>query len=232
MTTVYPGRGAWTSVGKDNGSASYVYLAGKPLDGSTPAKSINHRAVTLGVLAIQKRINTLGYVPALDVDGVLGPATDKALRWFQTKNNLYVDGDCGPNTCRALWWPLVKMQEVSYSVLGHHLWGIVGHESLLDPGAVGATTPDDRGLAQWNTSNSGLSILQAHDPIYALTKAAERIANAQRRYSGKGATLLINCSIAQWNSPLWADQWYQTGTAPNLRIAKYVSDVLIKAKSV
>ena len=227
--TTYPGRGAWTSVGKDNGSISYVYISGKPMDGSTPTKSINHEAVKLGVLAIQKRLNSLSYKTELVCDGVLGPATSKAIQWFQTNNALYIDGDCGPQTCRALWRPLIKNLEDSYKILGHHLWGIVGHESLLDPGAVGATTPADRGLAQWNTAVSGLTIQQAHDPVYALTMAARRISHAQSTYAAKGAELQTTCSIAQWNSPLWAGQWYLTKLPPNAQIATYVKNVLIQA---
>ena len=229
--TTYPGRGAWTSVGMDNGNADYVYLPGKPDDGSTPTKGINYQAVNLGVLAIQKRINSLGYSPALVADGDLGPASDKAIRWFQGKYNLLVDGDCGPNTARALWHPLINALEVKNAVLGHHLWGIVSHESLLDPGAVGASTPEDRGLAQWNTANSGLTIQQAHDPVYALTKAAQRIYSAQLRYGGKGETLKTACSIAQWNAPAWADQWYANGRPPNDQIASYVNKVLTQAMS-
>ena len=227
--TTYPGRGAFTSIGKDNGSSSYVYIAGKPDDGSMPTKGINYEAVNLGVLAIQNRINSLGYKPALVADGDLGPASDKAIRWFQGRNGLVVDGDCGPNTARALWHPLIGALETRNAILGHHLWGIVSHESLLDPGAVGALTPSDRGLAQWNTANSGLTIQQAHDPVYALTMAAARIYRAQIKYGGKGEALKTNCSIAQWNAPAWADQWYSTGKPPNDTIASYVSKVLAQA---
>ena len=229
--TTYPGRGAWTAVGKDNGTADYVYLSGKPDDGSTPTKGINYEAVNLGVLAIQKRINAVGYSPALVADGELGPASTAGIKWFQSKNGLLVDGDCGPMTCRVLWHSLIGSLETTYAVTGHHLWGIASHESLLDPGAVGATTPDDRGLVQWNTANSGVTIQQAHDPSYALTKAASRIYSAQIKYGGKVDTLKTACSIAQWNAPAWADQWYQTGIAPNAQIAAYVQDVLNRAAS-
>ena len=229
--TPYPGRGAFTSVGKDNGSSSYVYIAGKPDDGSTPTKGINYEAVNLGVLAIQKRINSLGYTPRLVEDGDLGPGTTRGIKWFQPKYGLTVDGDCGPQTSKALWRPLVARAETQYGVLGHHLFGIASHESLLDPGAVGASTPADRGLVQWNTLNSGLTIQQAHDPNYALLRAAQRIQAAQIKYKAKGATLQTACSIAQWNAPAWADQWYATGKPPNDLIATYVSNVLTQALS-
>ena len=229
--TVYPGRGAWTSVGKDNGAINYIYIARKPNDGSTPLKSINHAAVNLGVLAIQMRINALGYLPTMVQDGDLGPATTKGIKWVQSLFGLVSDGECGPKTCKALWLPLISMFENSYGIPGHHMYGIAMHESLLDPGAVGASTPNDRGLMQWNTENSGLSVQQAHDTYYALTKAASRIRAAQLKYAGKGSTLQTKCSIAQWNAPAWADQWYTTGSAPNDSITKYVSDVLLAAST-
>lgn len=225
------GRGAWTTTGKDNGTADFVYIAGKPLDGSNPTKDFNYQAVNLGVMAIQKTINAAGYMPALVCDGELGPASSAAIKWFQAKNGLLVDGDCGPKTCRALWWSLVGYLERTNNIMGHHLWGIACHESLLDPAAVGYSTPGDRGLVQWNTLDSGFTVQQAHDPQHALTLAAYRIAGVQKLYAGKGPLLQANCSIAQWNSPLWADQWYQTGVAPNTQIATYVKDVLAMANT-
>lgn len=228
--TTYPGRGAWTAVGKDNGWKTYRYLSGKPLDGHRQPDgkfaSINHEAVNLGVLAIQKRINVLGCSPRLTEDGVLGMATDKGIRWVQTRLGVTSDGDCGPTTSRMLWHPLVAHAEQSYALPRHILWGIARHESLLDPGAVGATTPADRGLVQFNTSLGTITIAQAHDPVLALDKAAQRLHGALGHYTGKGTTLQVNCTIASWNSPVWADQWFRDGKAPNDQIAKYVADVL------
>lgn len=229
--TTFPGRGAWTSVGKDNGASDYIFIQGKPDDGSTPSKGLNYEAVNLGVRAIQKRLNFFSTVPALVVDGDLGYNTSKAIKFFQSQNGLIVDGDCGPNTSKALWKRLISNLEMTYGVMYHNLFGIALHESLLDAGAVGASTPGDRGLVQWNTENSGLTIQEAHDPEYSLTKAAQRIRAAQTKYFGKGMELQINCSIAQWNAPLWADQWFTNGTPPNDTISKYVADVLAAAKT-
>src|ERR1700741_1039104 len=154
-----PGRGAWSTVGKDNLSTSYVYLSRKPLDGHREANNaflnINYEAVNLGVLAIQRRINTLGYTPTLLADGLLGPATNKGIYWVQDKLGVTVDSNVGPNTAKALWRQLIVKAE-TFSLLPHHiLWGIVAHESLFDPGAVGAISPADRGLVQFNTALPG-----------------------------------------------------------------------------
>lgn len=52
------------------------------------------------VRALQSLLNMHG--AKLSVDGSFGPATEKAVRAFQTKNGLSVDGKCGPVTWSAL----------------------------------------------------------------------------------------------------------------------------------
>lgn len=51
-----------------------------------------------GVRAVQQRLNVLGSVPALAVDGSFGPLTDKSVRFFQSSHRLVVDGIVGPET--------------------------------------------------------------------------------------------------------------------------------------
>lgn len=231
MTSV--GRGAWTSTGKDNLNKAYVYLAGKPLDGHRETNDsfpdFNYEAVNLGVMAIQNRINALGYTPALVPDGVFGPATSRAAHWVQEKLDVTPDGAVGPNTARALWRPMVAKAESAALLPKHILWGVARHESLLDPGAVGVSTPADRGLVQFNTNFSSVTIKQAHDPIYALSHAGTRLQAAMAKYNAKGADLQLKCTIASWNAPAWANDWYNTGAAPNDKIAKYVVNVLTQA---
>lgn len=51
----------------------------------------------------QNAINELGYNPPLDVDGLSGPKTEKAVIWFQKKAKLGdPDGEVGPVTLAAL----------------------------------------------------------------------------------------------------------------------------------
>jgi len=53
-------------------------------------------------LDVQRAINTLGHVPPLKEDGVLGPMTIAAVKAFQGQSNLAVDGNAGPATKSAL----------------------------------------------------------------------------------------------------------------------------------
>src|SRR5687767_13842067 len=100
---VTQGRGAWSAIGKDNGSRYYTYIEGKPLDGSNRSKDANYQAVNLGVKAIQARVNAYGYGPPLLVDGVYGRGTAAGVKWVQTKIGIGADGVAGPTTCKALF---------------------------------------------------------------------------------------------------------------------------------
>lgn len=54
------------------------------------------------VLEIQQSLNEHGAVPKIDEDGVFGNDTVKAMKFFQTHNNLKADGIAGPATFAAL----------------------------------------------------------------------------------------------------------------------------------
>ena len=56
------------------------------------------------VTEIQTRLKNWGYYFGT-VDGVYGSQTEKAVRWFQEKNGLYVDGQAGNQTLVALGIP-------------------------------------------------------------------------------------------------------------------------------
>lgn len=51
---------------------------------------------------VQKKLNNNKAKPKLEVDGVFGEGTDKAVRTFQKGKGLKVDGMVGPNTLAAL----------------------------------------------------------------------------------------------------------------------------------
>jgi murein L,D-transpeptidase YcbB/YkuD len=54
------------------------------------------------VKTLQTKLNAKGHRPALKVDGEFGPATLKAVKWFQGHVGLGVDGIVGPKTWAKL----------------------------------------------------------------------------------------------------------------------------------
>jgi hypothetical protein len=227
VPSVTQGRGAFSRVGKDNGSRYYEYIVGKPLDGASPTKDENYQAVNYGVKAIQRRINAYGYSPALIEDGKLGRMSGDGIKWVQKKLGLTDDGQAGPATCRALWRDLLIWFGGVHHVPASQLYGFMMLESVGDPGALGYTTPSDRGLNQINEkAHPDITDDQAFDPVFSLDYTAKRLQDARIKYSGKSVELKNYCAIAQHNSPLWANQWYANGTPPNDQIKKYVDLVL------
>jgi Putative peptidoglycan binding domain len=53
------------------------------------------------ILAVQQALAQLGYYHG-PVDGVIGPQTEKAIRWFQSADHLPVTGEIDSATLRAL----------------------------------------------------------------------------------------------------------------------------------
>ena len=217
------GRGAFTSVGKDNGLSYYGYRKGKPADGSSPEKGFNYEAVNLGVLSIEKRLVELGY--NLKVDGIFGPHVRDAVKDFQGKVEITQSGDVGYQTGPALFHGTIAGNGESFNFNPAFIWGIMKQESGGDPGAVGYYTPGDRGLYQYNTLVHDITYAQAHDHNWATEAVFSRFNNAWKKYRGKGEEMRTNCSIAQHNAPAWADEWFDTGSAPNTTILQYVGRV-------
>jgi len=236
--TVLVGRGAWSKTGKDNGSRFYQYLTGLPLDGAQPTRDVNYEAVSLGVKALQRRGNEyaalfgFGTVP---VDGNFSPLDVRQYKLVQSRlgfTGKAVDGVIGPATARRLWHPLVEFYGKAQGVPPEHVWGMTALESAFDPGAVGWTTPSDRGLCQINlVAHTSVTVEQAFDPHYAINYTCDRLRKARAQFAGKGGELQRSCSIAQHNSPLAAQQWYSAGVPPTDQIAKYVSLVLTQAET-
>jgi peptidoglycan hydrolase-like protein with peptidoglycan-binding domain len=53
------------------------------------------------IIAVQKELTQLGYFHG-QVDGLMGPQTEKAIRWFQTVDKLPVTGQIDDPTLKAL----------------------------------------------------------------------------------------------------------------------------------
>jgi peptidoglycan hydrolase-like protein with peptidoglycan-binding domain len=230
VPAVTTGRGAWRPIGKDNGSRYYTFVDQKPVDGDQPGRDVNYQAVHLAVKAIQARVNAYGYSPALVVDGEYGASTAAGVLWLQKRIGIGADGVVGPTTAKALWKDLLIWYGGVYHVPASQLYGFVMLESGADPGAVGVTTPSDRGLNQINlVAHSNITVEQAFDPHYAINYTAKRLGDARAQFSGKTVELKNYCAIAQHNSPRDALAWYRDGSPPNDRIKRYVDLVLEQA---
>ena len=232
------GRGAWSTLGKDNGSKYYCYLSRMYMDGRRPNYDLHHFAVNRGVRAIQIRLNYLGFripvVGEINVNGKFGFHTKLGVKWFQQEYNLPVDGVVGPVTSQALWLPLVRAIGMRVCSRPDILYGMTALESAFDPGAISSLyKPEngpDYGLCQINTHfNPHVGVGEAFTPRYALNWSASRFQNAMDSFSGKGITLQTNCAIAYHNSPVQAGQWFETGVPPTEQIETYVALVLERA---
>ena len=234
MTTT--GRGAWSQIGKDNGEFYYKFTPHKALDGSTPDKGDDYLAVNLGVKSIQARLVELGFdanISNVQIDGIFGRKTLRMVKRFQieawpTASADANDGTVGTRTAPELFKGYIAGVANGYNNVDEAvLYGLVCQESGFDPGAVGVFTPGDHGLFQINTNNGSVTVAQAHDYAIATELMADRFSNAYKHFSGKGPLIRKSASIAQHNSPVWAQQYYDSGGVwPNVFIEAYVNNVL------
>ena len=164
------------SVGAPSGGGSVIVNVQLPDRGQVlaPAKSIQPDAsgapqpapvlisptgstsMAIGSLKdIQRALNTLGFMPLLKEDGILGPATIANVKAFQSKSGLVVDGNAGPATKSALSAAVSALASSGSQVATHP--------------AVSAPTPQNVPPAAITMSNvdiqKNLNILGAKPPL-------------------------------------------------------------------
>jgi hypothetical protein len=207
------------------------------MDGITPEYGDWYEAVNLGVKSIQHRLVSLGYDDGLKfadeelMDGVFRRRTRRMVRRYQSDNGIAHTGTVGPITASRLFGSYISEVGTAFKFDPKYIYGIMMAESAADPGAQGWFTPGDRGLYQFNTLvHPDIDIYKAHDYEFATEAVFARFNNAWKKYKGKGADLRLNCSIAQHNAPVWANEWFDTGTPPNSAIESYVGRVLYAAQ--
>lgn len=72
------------------------------INNSSPTPTLRTGAVGSPVTTLQNSLNTAGAIPHLAPDGDFGPATEHAVKVFQSTHGLTPDGVVGPLTWRAL----------------------------------------------------------------------------------------------------------------------------------
>ena len=114
------------------------------------------------VLAIQKRLVELHYTVGT-LDGKFGPATEKAIKAFQTAQGLEVDGVVGSATYKALMnkeLPPNRAQNIVRSIL-RAAYSVIG-----TPYVFGGTSPygfDCSGFTQYAFKRAGVYIPRTAD---------------------------------------------------------------------
>jgi peptidoglycan hydrolase-like protein with peptidoglycan-binding domain len=166
------------SVGAPSGGGSVIVNVQLPNRGQVhaPAKSVQPDAsgapqptpvlisptgsssFSIGSLKdIQRGLNTLGIMPLLKEDGLLGPATIANIKAFQSKSGLTVDGNAGPATKAALSAAISSLASSGSAIASHP--------------AVSAPTPQNTPPAAVTMSNvdiqKNLNILGAKPPLTA-----------------------------------------------------------------
>lgn len=231
------GRGAWTKIGKPNGSTNYTYVAATT---TTPAPPVdgrlrdddNLRAVHLAVKhSIQPAIG----LPPGACDGLLGPGSLAQMKRWQESQGLTPDGFFGRKSAAKAFRPLVERAARAAGIPAAHLHGIIAHESAYDPGAVGYATPADRGLAQVSLAHhgpgtaDGFTEAQVHTASWAIDYNAARLAGARRLFGATGADVRdvrVRAALLEHNNPVNARHLAATGEYRTAQARDYVEAVL------
>jgi peptidoglycan hydrolase-like protein with peptidoglycan-binding domain len=235
------GRGAWTRTGGllpdppgGTGGIGYYRLAitGEAPVGSTWARGSDTSDAAHAVNAGTRALQVLLGITGADVDGWFGPQTDRAVRAAQTRLGLIVDGIAGPATLRKLLTPGITAAATATRVPTKVLGGIATHESMLDPAAVGYTTPHDHGLMQINLdafdedSAEHITYEQAMDPNFSIPWTARRIRGQYDQWVGKTTADPWEVAILYHNSPYNSLRLAKSGVYPSTQAQQYVASVL------
>ncbi len=160
------------------------------------------------ILAFKKQLISLGFGKNINPDSLqFGNFVRDRVKEFQTANGLEVDGVIGPKTSKALWKPLVLKAEEASNIPDNLVCKKTGLESGWDPAAVGVVDLRDRGLNQINSgAHPEVSDEQAFSPFFSLAWAAGYLAD---HYS---VTKDWDAALAAYNVGLfYAKRWLQAG---------------------
>lgn len=169
LTITYPstGRGAWPdsglggtldATGKAPGGFYRARAGDQPYPGLVAAQAVRAgTGVDINSYTVYAAVKTIQVMVGAIVDGLFGDETGTKLVTWQDNHGLPDDGVFGALTSRAMFLPFVNasVNKVTADTIERDsirklTQGHIGYESSWDPGAVGATTPQDLGLGQIN----------------------------------------------------------------------------------
>lgn len=195
--------GAWPTYTGADGKATKWYLRTKPW-----TIFANNSPRAYGVVAIKRELLARGFTAPgfLTESPVIGDSADAVIRQFQEAQSLTVDGVVGPNTTEYLFEHLIAQAEDLKKVPDRLAARLIKLESSEDPGAIGWSDQDDKGLCEINILIRHITIPQAFDVHFAVPYLCNDIAGAFLELGDwEGA-------LASWNvGGFWAGKWVAAG---------------------
>lgn len=234
------GRGAWNLAGvggtkkyKDATKPGPYYYLGTGTD--RPKGDDNYFGVYRAVIAYQRALNRDG--AKLTVDGILGDKTSKALFDYQTKHPECGTpwGGVGPDTSKSLLLPLAHSAHAQHAdtrIPFDVLTGVVKTESLWDAGAVGATDPNDLGLAQINgPAHPDLDKYERTLPVVAFDFILDYLTNALNQLDGNIRDAIASYNLGIGGARSWIragrpEFWSPTEGSTPRNVSKYIDNIL------
>lgn len=190
--------------------------------------SINEFAVMCAVQAIQREVNVTD-------DGLFGGNTAAAVKTWQQHHALTGDGIVGPATGKALWRPVALELARTFSTrwpptLAKLVVGHIGHESGWDSAAVGVTTPQDLGLCQINgPAHPDMSAQARLDPRRALVWMMGFVEGNLNAFGGNEAPAIAAYLLGVTGSRRWSSAGFPD-VFNGVKVHDYVASVLKAAR--
>lgn len=180
------------------------------------------------VKLMQQKLKNWGYYTGV-VDGIFGPKTKEAVKYFQRRNGLTVDGIAGPKTLAAMGISATSSgssssSSSSYSssdvnLLAHLIYGEARGESYVGQVAVGAVVMNRIRSSSFPNTMSGV-IYQK----YAFTAVSDGQINLTPNDTAKKAA---QDAMNGWDPTYGALYYYNPSTATSMWIFSRQTTVTI-----
>lgn len=139
----------------------------------------------------QAGLRTLGYIK--DIDGVIGPDTDKAIKRFQKRYNIPTNGKLGPMTMGKMQSIFLKESQRKLNVMGYAVGKPDGQMGSATRKAIKSFAKRYK-----TTSTFGTTLIAAIDDAYDGRRGSKSSAKKQTAKSSKQSRLnKLNKSVAK-----------------------------------